>query len=217
MAGVRPTLAAEHAARARGFARVAGVDEAGRGCLAGPVVAGAVILPLGEPAQMAHIAGVQDSKLLTPRRRRLLLAEIEAVALAVGVGVSSSWEIDACGIVNATRRAMGRAVRALALTPDFLLIDYLRLPRVHCAQQALVKGDRDCLSIAAASIVAKVVRDEWMVMLEQAWPGYGFEAHKGYPTEAHRQALAKLGPCPIHRRTFAPVRSLVAESPVAAR
>ncbi len=205
---MRPTLAAERAARAQGFERVAGVDEAGRGCLAGPVVAGAVILPLDEPRRMARIAGVQDSKLLTARQRRLLLQEIEAVALTVGVGVSPSWEIDAQGIVRATRRAMMRAVHALALTPDFLLIDYLHLPEVPCAQQAIVKGDRDCLSIAAASIVAKVVRDEWMGILERAWPGYGFGVHKGYPTEAHRQALAALGPSPVHRRTFAPVSSL---------
>lgn len=215
MAGVRPTLIAEQVARARGFVRVAGVDEAGRGCLAGPVVAGAVILPLDEPGRMARIAGVQDSKLLTPQQRQSFLTEIEAVALAVGVGVSPSWEIDAHGIVGATRRAMARAVRSLDLSPDFLLIDYLHLPEVDCAQQAIVKGDRDCLSIAAASIVAKVVRDEWMGMLGQAWPGYGFQTHKGYPTKAHRQALAALGPCPIHRRTFAPVRSLVAGEPPA--
>lgn len=162
---------------------------------------------------MRRVAGVQDSKLLTPRQRRLLLAEIEAVALAVGVGVAPSWEIDAQGIVSATRRAMVRAVRALAVPPDFLLIDYLRLPEAGCAQLAIVKGDRACLSIAAASIVAKVVRDEWMAMLEQAWPGYGFRVHKGYPTEAHRQALAELGPCPVHRRTFAPLRSLNTERP----
>ncbi len=206
MAGVRPTLIAEQAARGQGFDMVAGVDEAGRGCLAGPVVAGAVILPLGDSGRLERLSGVQDSKLLTPRQRQALLAEIEKVAVAVGVGVSSSWEIDSCGIVAATRRAMMRAVRALEPAPRFLLIDYLRLPEASLPQQAIVKGDRFCLSIAAASIVAKVVRDEWMDGLEQAWPGYGFGVHKGYPTRAHERALALLGPCPIHRRTFGPVR-----------
>lgn len=206
MAGIRPTLAAELSARAHGFQCIAGLDEAGRGCLAGPVVAAAVILPLEDPYRLDRVAGVQDSKLLTARQRQALLADVEAAAVAIGVGAASSWEIDAHGIVEATRRAMARAVHALAPAPDFLLIDFMRLPEIPCPQQAIVKGDRFCVSIAAASIVAKVVRDEWMGMLEEVWPGYGFKLHKGYPTTAHEQALAELGPCPIHRRSFAPVR-----------
>jgi ribonuclease HII len=208
VAGIWPNLAAEQAARARGFELIAGVDEAGRGCLAGPVVAAAVLLPLDEPVRVAHISGVRDSKLLTARQRQACFKQIEAAADAIGIGVASSWEVDAEGIVEATRRAMGRAVRSLTPAPEFLLIDHVLLPDICCPQQAIVKGDRHCLSIAAASIVAKVIRDEWMAMLERAWPGYGFRAHKGYPTAAHRRALATLGPCPIHRRTFTPVRSL---------
>ncbi len=205
---VRPTLAAERRARARGHRLVAGLDEAGRGCLAGPVVAAAVILPLGSSSLLDRVRGVCDSKLLTARQRLELMPHIEAVALAVGVGVSSSWEIDAVGIVAATRRAMVRAVRALALPPDLLLIDALRLPELPCPQEAIIKGDRLCLSIAAASVVAKVTRDRWMCQLDQAWPGYGLDTHKGYGTAAHHRALAELGPSPIHRRTFAPVAAL---------
>ncbi|HOQ98699.1 MAG TPA: ribonuclease HII [Anaerolineae bacterium] len=205
---MRPTLAAEQAARAQGFELIAGVDEAGRGCLAGPVVAAAVVLPLAEPGPIARLAAVQDSKLLTAARRQALLAEIEATAVAIGVGVAPSWEIDRHGIVPATRRAMLRAVCALEPAARFLLIDYVRLPESLLPQRAIVKGDRDCLSIAAASIVAKVVRDGWMSMLDRAYPGYGFAAHKGYLTGAHQRALAELGPCPIHRRSFAPLRYL---------
>ncbi len=209
MGGVRPTLAAERSAQARGHELIAGIDEAGRGCLAGPVVAAAAMLPLGDALALERLSGVQDSKLLTARQRQALLVEIEATAVAIGVGVSSSWEIDTCGIVAATRLAMTRAVRALSPAPHLLLIDYMRLPEVPLPQQGIVRGDRTCLSIAAASIVAKVVRDECMSLLERAWPGYGFAVHKGYPTEAHQQALARLGPCPIHRRTFAPVRDII--------
>ncbi len=207
MAEERPTLAAELRARSRGFRYIAGIDEAGRGCLAGPVVAAAVVLP-ADPRRVERLAGVRDSKLLSSQQRRALLSAIEAVAAGIGVGAASSQEIDAHGIAAATRRAMARAVRALSPAPDFLLIDFVHLPEIACPQQSLVKGDRVCLSIAAASIVAKVVRDEWMGMLEEAWPGYGFRLHKGYPTAGHREALARLGPCPIHRRSFAPVGGL---------
>ncbi len=212
MADAPPSLAAERAARARGYRLIAGIDEAGRGCLAGPVVAAAVILPLGTCSLLARIAGVRDSKLLTAQRREALLPEIEAVALAIGVGVSPSWEIDQAGIVGATRRAMARAVWSLDPGPDFALIDALHVPQIGCPQRAIIKGDRLCLSIAAASVVAKVSRDEWMCLLEGAWPGYGFSIHKGYPTPAHQQALAQLGPSPIHRRTFAPVAAALGRS-----
>ncbi len=209
MAGVRPTLAAERSARAGGYRLIAGVDEAGRGCLAGPVVAAAVILPLETCSLLDGLGKVRDSKLLTARQREALSTEIGSVAVAVGVGVSPSWEIDRSGIVEATRRAMARAVQALDPAPDFLLIDALQLPALPCPQRAIVKGDRLFLSIAAASVIAKVRRDEWMGLLDLAWPGYGFSLHKGYGTAAHRRALDELGPCPIHRRTFAPVASLI--------
>lgn len=210
MAGEWPTLAAERAARALGFGLIAGVDEAGRGCLAGPVVAAAVILPLDNSSLLERVCGVRDSKLMTPRQRDRLAAVLMSIATGVGVGVSPSWEIDNSGIVGATRRAMVRAVSALTDPPETLLIDALRLPELACPQRAIVKGDRTCLSIAAASVVAKVARDEWMCMLDKTWPGYGFRRHKGYATAAHRVALAALGPCPIHRRTFSPVAALIA-------
>ncbi len=209
MVPVRPSLAAERRARARGYGLVAGVDEAGRGCLAGPVVAAAVILRLDSASQLERLREVTDSKLLTPRQRDRLLREIEGVSISMGVGVAPSWEIDQAGIVVATRRAMARAVRALVPEPDFLLIDALSLPESPYPQQAIVKGDRLSLTIAAASILAKVKRDEWMDLFDRAWPGYGFAVHKGYATSLHRQALASLGPCPIHRRTFAPVVALL--------
>ena len=205
-----PTLAAERLARACGHRVIAGVDEAGRGCLAGPVVAAAVVLPLGRCSVLERLAGVRDSKLLTARQREALAAEIESVALAVGVGVSSSWEIDGAGIVVATRRAMGRAVRALGVQADMLLIDAMCLPHLDCPQRAIIKGDRQCLSIAAASIIAKVCRDEWMMMLHRAWPDYGFDVHKGYPTATHQRVLAAIGPSPVHRCSFAPVAATVA-------
>lgn len=209
MAGAWPTLAAERTARARGHRLIAGVDEVGRGCLAGPVVAAAVILPLDFCSLFGRLSGVRDSKLLSAHQREALSKEIESVAPGVGVGVSSSWEVDTLGIVKATRRAMVRAVFSLAVTPDAVLVDALHLPELHCPQRAIIKGDQTCLSIAAASIVAKVSRDEWMRMFDRVWRGYGFGAHKGYGTRAHQRALAELGPCPIHRRTFAPVAALV--------
>lgn len=206
-----PSLAAERLARARGHSVIAGVDEAGRGCLAGPVVAAAVVLPLGQCSVLERLAGVRDSKLMTARQREAAAAEVESVALAVGVGVSSSWEIDSAGIVAATRRAMGRAVCALDLQVDLLLIDAMRLPHLNCPQRAIIKGDRLCLSIAAASIIAKVCRDAWMTVLHQAWPDYGFDVHKGYPTQKHQQVLAAIGPSPLHRCSFAPVAAAAAQ------
>ncbi|MDI7274992.1 MAG: ribonuclease HII, partial [Anaerolineae bacterium] len=158
---------------------------------------------------LRRIHGVRDSKLLTARQRELLLRQIEATAVSVGVGVAPSWEVDGAGIVAATRRAMARAVRALEPRPDFILVDALRVPECSCPQLAIVKGDRLSLSIAAASVVAKVRRDDWMCMFDRAWPGYSFRVHKGYATLAHRRALASLGPSPIHRRTFAPVAALL--------
>jgi ribonuclease HII len=151
---------------------------------------------------------VADSKQLSPLRRERLLEVIHKVALAVGVGRASAAEIDRWGIVPATRMAMQRAVEALSPAPAALLVDYIDLPAVTLPQRSLPKADQRCLSVAAASIVAKVCRDRWMVGLDQQYPGYGFARHKGYGTAAHRSALEQLGPSPFHRTSWTPIRSL---------
>ncbi len=186
---------------------VAGLDEAGRGAWAGPVVAAAVILP-PDPDRLAEaLAGVDDSKRLSPAARERLYDRIREVA-ATAVGVIPPDVIDAIGILNATYRAMRAALAALALQPDALLIDYLPRPLGDWPQQRLVRGERASLSIAAASIIAKVHRDRLMVELDARYPGYGFARHKGYGTREHRRALDALGPCPIHRRSWKPIRQL---------
>jgi ribonuclease HII len=187
---------------------VAGLDEAGRGAWAGPVVAAAVVLPPHDPDLCRHLAGVRDSKLLSPARREALLTTICEYALAYGVGLVPPAEIDRLGIVPATQKAMAGALEALSLPPDYLLIDYLSLPEVALPQQCLPKGDVHVLSIAAASIVAKVSRDRLMIELEQRLPGYGFARHKGYGTAQHQAALRALGPSQAHRLSFAPLREL---------
>ncbi|HXF68223.1 MAG TPA: ribonuclease HII [Thermoflexus sp.] len=202
----RPTLVEEAALWRRGYRNVAGLDEAGRGAWAGPVVAAAVVLPPDPGWLRQRLAGVRDSKTLSPAEREALFPEILQVAVAVGVGMAGPEEIDALGIVQATRLAMERALKDLAVTPDALIIDALTLA-VPLPQRAIVRADARCLSVAAASIVAKVTRDRWMVEMDRLYPGYGFAGHKGYGTPAHRQALREHGPCPIHRRSFAPVRS----------
>ena len=204
--GAVPTLACEQRLWTEGYARVAGLDEAGRGAWAGPVVAAAVILPSNEPALLQELVGVRDSKTLTAARREALLAVIRELALAVGVGVVPAAEIDALGIVPATRQAMALALQAISPPADYLLIDYLRLPKIAVPQHSQPKGDAHVLTIAAASIVAKVSRDRLMVELEVRFPGYGFAQHKGYGTAAHRAALAELGPSEVHRFSFAPLR-----------
>jgi ribonuclease HII len=201
-----PTLAQEKALWAAGYRCVAGLDEAGRGAWAGPVVAAAVILSPDDPALAQHLAGVRDSKVLPAGRRAALLEVIQARALAWGVGSVPPDEIDTLGIVPATRRAMLLALQALAQPADHLLIDYLPLPESPLPQRCLAKGDVHVLSIAAASIVAKVCRDRAMVAFEERFPGYGFARHKGYGTAQHQAALDALGPCTIHRRSFAPLR-----------
>ena len=201
-----PDLQEELKLTAAGYARVAGLDEAGRGPWAGPVCAAAVILPLVRADLPGLLAGVRDSKQLTPARREELLPCILQVAEAVGVGWSSPAEIDASGIGPATRRAMARAVVRLEALPDALLVDFIRLPEVDLPQQALPKADIRCLSVAAASIVAKVERDRLMVALGETFPGYGFARNKGYGTPEHREALARLGPSAIHRMTWKPIR-----------
>jgi len=181
------------------------VDEAGRGCWAGPVFAAAVILPPA-PAAWEALAGVRDSKRLSARQREAQFVHIAATALAVGVGRAEAAEIDALGIVPATRLAMRRALAQLAPPAEALVIDALRLPEVALPQQAFPYADARSLSVAAAGIVAKVSRDRWMRECAALdFPGYGFAQHKGYGTPQHREALEMLGVCPLHRRTFRPV------------
>ncbi|NKC14778.1 MAG: ribonuclease HII [Gammaproteobacteria bacterium] len=181
--------------------RVAGVDEAGRGPLAGPVVAGAVILNPADP-----IAGLADSKQLSPTTREVLEEEIKARALAWHIGVASVREIDRVNILAATMLAMERAVSGLSLAPDEAWIDGNRAPALRCTARTFVKGDVLHPCISAASILAKVWRDREMISLHARYPRYDFAKHKGYPTRAHLDALARYGPSPCHRRSFAPVR-----------
>ena len=192
----------EGAAWRRGVSRVAGVDEAGRGPLAGPVIAAAVAL---NPER--RIRGLQDSKLLTPAKRELLYDRIQEAAFSVGVGIVDPETIDRVNVLQATRLAMLEAVRQLAPPPELILIDALALPSLPCPQKALIKGDRRSASIAAASIIAKVTRDRIMLGYDERFPQYGFRRHKGYPTPEHLAALATHGPCPIHRLTFRSVLS----------
>ena len=203
---MRPPLTArfEQELLVQGYPFVAGLDEVGRGPLAGPVVAAAVILPPG--AAPPALAGVRDSKQLSARQRERLDRAIRAVAIAVGLGEASAAEIDTVGILPATRMAMARAVAALSVRPSFALIDGRGLELRDVPSRCIVKGDALCLSIAAASIVAKVARDQQMRELDAAYPGYGFARHKGYGTAAHMERLAALGPSPVHRMSFAPVR-----------
>jgi len=202
-----PTLQVEYQIFSQGFHLVAGVDEAGRGCWAGPVVAGAVILPPPDQADIFEpLHRVRDSKLLTAQQRADCEKSIRAVAVACGVGQAEAEEIDRWGIVPATRAAMQRAIAALWPQPEALLIDALALPDLGLAQTVLNQADRRCLSVACASIIAKVARDRLMLELDRAYPGYAFAQHKGYGTPQHRAALDRLGPSPIHRRSFAPVR-----------
>ena len=200
-----PTLDAEERFWGHGLLRVAGLDEAGRGAWAGPVVAAAVILPRGDDV-CAVLAGVRDSKQVSPRLRETMATCIRDVALAVGVGRGEQQEIDALGIVPATRLAMQRALAALSVAPEALVIDALRLPGVDLPQDVFPYADARSLSVAAASIIAKVMRDRWMVdVAETEFPGYGFAQHKGYGTRQHRETLNRLGVCPLHRLTFRPV------------
>jgi ribonuclease HII len=204
-----PSLKLERQFRARGCALVAGVDEAGRGAWAGPVVAAAVILPLARRDLAVALQGVNDSKQLRPRVRERLYDVVRTVALAVGVGGAGPSEIDRAGIVAATRAAMERALAMLNPPPDALLIDGWHLHALTALpQRALNYGDSISLSIAAASIIAKVSRDRAMAALDAQYPGYDFARHKGYGTRAHRTALEQLGVTEAHRRSYAPVARL---------
>jgi len=203
----RPDLREEMALYRQGYRLVAGLDEAGRGSWAGPVAAGAVILPLDNGRLEQALDGVRDSKELGPLERERLYDVIQAEALAVGMGMVPPDQIDELGIVPATKEAMALAIAQLPYPPDFLLVDFIGLPRLDCPQKSIVHGDALSLSIAAASIVAKVSRDRFMVELDGQYPGYGFARHKGYGTPQHRAALDRLGPCPIHRFSYTPVRA----------
>ncbi len=181
----------------RGFHAICGIDEAGRGPLAGPVCAAAVILPEG-----LEIPGLNDSKKLTDKKRRELFPIIEGQALAYGIGWASQEEIDDINILQATFLAMSRAVEQLNIRPDLALVDGNRAPTLDLPVETVVKGDSLSASIAAASVLAKVSRDDVMLRMAEEYPGYGFEVHKGYGTKAHYEALRTFGPSPIHRRTF---------------
>jgi ribonuclease HII len=179
---------------------VAGVDEAGRGPLAGPVVAAAVILDPGR-----RVRGLRDSKLLTPEQRDDLAVKIRASAIAWAIGSADVAEIDTLNILRASLLAMRRAVAALAIAPMEALIDGDHCPELACPVYAIIKGDRDVPAISAASIIAKTTRDTMLMELDRAYPDYGFANHKGYATPEHLAALNVFGPCPVHRRSFAPV------------
>ncbi len=184
--------------------RIAGVDEVGRGPLAGPVIAAAVILDPARP-----ITGLADSKKLSEKKRLLLADEIRRSAIAWAIGRVDHTEIDRINILQASLLAMKMAIEALALTPDHVMVDGNQCPQIILSVEAVVRGDQTVPVISAASILAKVVRDEEMTVLETVYPGYGFARHKGYPTADHLLALQQLGICPIHRRSFAPVNRLI--------
>ncbi|MGE4578040.1 MAG: ribonuclease HII [Desulfuromonadales bacterium] len=196
----------ERQALKNGYKAVAGIDEAGRGPLAGPVVAAAVILP-----SVHDLPGLTDSKKLSARKRDELFPLIRQQARAIGVGIVSAEEIDAINILKATIRAMSLAVNRLRFSADYLLIDGITPLPEQTPQLTLKKGDSRSLSIAAASVVAKVVRDRMMIAYDRRFPGYGFAGHKGYGSAAHMESIARLGPSPIHRRTFAGVREHVVD------
>lgn len=197
----------EDMAAKAGHHYVAGLDEAGRGPLAGPVAAAAVILP-----RACHLPGVNDSKALSDKKRQVLAREIKEQAQSWAVAMVAPQRIDEINILQATRQAMQMAIEALSIRPDFLLIDALQLPDIHIKQYPIIKGDSLSISIASASILAKVERDALMRSYGELFPQYGFARHKGYGTREHLQALQEYGPCPIHRYTFEPIRSIIGGS-----
>jgi ribonuclease HII len=204
----RPDLSRELALLRSGCRAVAGLDEAGRGALAGPVVAAVVVLPLERFDLARQLAEVRDSKQLTARQRERCAEAVLAVAVSAAIGQSEAAEVDRLGLLPATRAAMARALAQLQVRPEHLLIDHLRLPEVPVDQSPVTRGDALVLSIAAASVLAKVARDRLLVELDRLYPGYGLARHKGYGTAEHRAALGRLGPSPIHRRSYAPVAAV---------
>ncbi len=190
-----------------GLFHIAGLDEAGRGAIAGPVVAAAVILPLQAPERLKPLSAVHDSKQLTAKKRASLYDLILEHALAYGIGRSPAEAIDQIGIIPANVQAMQQALEQLTIPAQYLLLDgRMRLKNIPLPQQSIIKGDQKSLSIAAASILAKVSRDREMIAFDSQYPLYGFAKHKGYCTKAHEATLQAHGPCPIHRHTFAPIR-----------
>jgi len=201
----RPHLTFERELWGKGLRWVAGVDEAGRGAIAGPVAAGAVVLPHDIPNLADQLRGVQDSKVMTPEDREEWAGAIKKIAVDWGVGFAFKDEIDEIGIVPATCLAASRALAKLTCSIDHILVDYLTLSGVEVPQTPLVKGDARSLSIAAASILAKTTRDALMMTLDAQYPDYHFVSNKGYATEAHLQAIDALGPCEQHRCSFSPI------------
>lgn len=193
----------------QGYSFVAGIDEVGRGCLAGPVVAAAVILPLTDENLVSHLDGVKDSKQTTSQAREHLYEVILQHALAVAIGMGSVALIDERNILQATKYAMKAAIAQLPIAPQALLLDAVRLSDIPLPQRSIIKGDSLCLSIAAASIIAKVTRDRLMLQLHEQYPHYGFDHHKGYGTPAHLAALQQHGVTPLHRTTFSPIREML--------
>ena len=202
-----PNSDEENKLKLQGYRLIAGIDEAGRGALAGPVVAGAVILPYSR--YLSWLGLVRDSKELTAKKRQSLFDLIQKEALALGIGIVPPSMIDSVNILKATELAMMQAIEKLPQQPDFVLIDRLTLPQCAIPQRGITRGDKLCLSIACASIVAKVTRDHIMEELDRVYPGYGFAKHKGYGTWEHGSSLRELGPSPIHRLSFAPVRNVI--------
>jgi ribonuclease HII len=198
---------AEIPTKSKSIQYVAGVDEVGIGPLAGPVLACAVILDPAQPIQ-----GLADSKSISEKRRQALAEEIQQRALSVSIGRASVEEIDELNVLKASHLAMRRALAGLSLEPDHVLVDGNKLPEMDYSAEAIVQGDKTVDSISAASIVAKVTRDEELIALALDYPGYGFESHKGYPTAQHRRALRTMGPCPAHRRSYAPVQAALANT-----
>ena len=205
-----PSFDREMALRNLGYVTVAGVDEVGRGPLAGPVLAGVVVLP--DEVGVLGSGLVRDSKLLTFRQLEKAYSVLVQEAKDWSVGVASHEEIDDLGIAPASRLAMARAVKNLKITPDFLLVDAFRIPEIKIPQENIVHGDRVCLSISAASVIAKIERDEIMREQDHLYPEYGFARHKGYPTKEHLARLQEFGPSVIHRLSFAPVRHVLGRS-----
>ena len=203
----KPSFTEEKRLEAQGYHLIAGVDEAGRGALAGPVVAAAVILPCRIDAPW--LDQVKDSKQLSPAKRELLFHNIHQIAISIGISLAPPEVIDAQGIIKATRLAMKLAIDQLSPPPESLLIDYMLLPEVPLPQKGITNGDKLCFSIACASIMAKVARDHLMIELDRTYPGYGLAQHKGYGTEKHLSCLRQLGPSPIHRQSFKPVRDII--------
>jgi len=202
-----PSFAEERLLEAQGYQYIAGIDEVGRGALAGPVVAAAVILPRNMDAPW--LTSVKDSKQLSQSKREFLFHHIHEAATTIGIGLVRSEVIDIYGIVKSTQLAMKLAINKLSPSPETLLIDYMHLPDVKLPQKGIIKGDNLCFSIACASIIAKVTRDRLMVELDRAYPGYILAQHKGYGTREHFTHLNRLGPSPIHRHSFRPIKEMI--------